>query len=533
MNSLITFVTGIWDKTRIGLLNSNINLCIYADPSDQDMIWQHRDSSNTRLYLRDSSHLKGWFEFSDKFADNSADGLYGPLVLGKMFMLHDVKIFNPFSSKYFFWIDQCDALSNEMLEHLSSFRNIPDKFVLSLQQQHQIDMSSIASESRELSVLTTETYNKRVLEHYQISPEYYYTNGIFGGCAKMLSCVNSIYYGYLKELVDLEINASEKDILTVIYNKHGDLISGLEVTSPTWTPVHTGVDSPFHLLDKLRAKGLALCDVKTSLYVLSFNFPDQFESLLKSFENSDTDFLSRPRKILLNNSTDPSTNEKYDSLCLKYDFEQIKKNNIGICGGRQYVAEHFDQSDSDYYIFFEDDMLLHSPNEMTTHCKCGFRTWIPNLYERSLKIMHTEEYHFLKINFTEVYGNNSAQFAWYNVPANIRAKYFPDRQILPRFGLDPSPPLTKFEKLKMDQDLAYLEGDVYYCNWPLWMSKDGNKRVFLNEKYESPYEQTWMSLVFQAQRNEQIKAALLLLSPINHDRQHYYRPNERKENAGR
>jgi hypothetical protein len=231
----------------------------------------------------------------------------------------------------------------------------------------------------------------------------------------------------------------------------------------------------------------------------------------------------------LNNSTDASTDEKYNDICKKYDFEQIKKNNIGICGGRQFVAEHFDASDADYYIFFEDDMMLHKSGSVEI-CKSGFRTWIPNLYEKTLSIMEREKYDFLKLNFTEVYGENNTQWAWYNVPDDVRVKYFPNKIKKPEFGLDPNPPLTQFAKIKRYEDLTYIEGEVYYCNWPLWFNKSGNRKVFLEPKYDHPYEQTWMSLIFQKYKQNLIKAAVLLLSPVNHNRTHYYEAKDRREN---
>ena len=37
-------------------------------------------------------------------------------------------------------------------------------------------------------------------------------------------------------------------------------------------------------------------------------------------------------------------------LCEEYDFEIIwPGENLGICGGRQFIAEHFDKSEYDYY----------------------------------------------------------------------------------------------------------------------------------------------------------------------------------------
>ena len=102
-----------------------------------------------------------------------------------------------------------------------------------------------------------------------------------------------------------------------------------------------------------------LSEIKTHLYILTYNFPEQLQALLESFEKADKNFLDKPIKFLLNNSTDRSTDEAYMKICEKYNFIEIKKNNIGICGGRQFIAEHFQDSDADYYIFFEDDMMLH------------------------------------------------------------------------------------------------------------------------------------------------------------------------------
>ena len=65
---------------------------------------------------------------------------------------------------------------------------------------------------------------------------------------------------------------------------------------------------------------------KVALYVITYNSPDQFDTLCKSFEQYDKDYLELPnRKILLNNSIDRSTDEKYKELCEKWGFEEIKK----------------------------------------------------------------------------------------------------------------------------------------------------------------------------------------------------------------
>ena len=62
------------------------------------------------------------------------------------------------------------------------------------------------------------------------------------------------------------------------------------------------------------------------------------------------------------------------------------------------------------------------------------------------------------------------------------------------------------------------------------MSKEGNKKVFLDTIWDYPYEQTWMSYVFQETRKGNIHSAVLLASPICHDRILHYKPEERREN---
>ena len=268
--------------------------------------------------------------------------------------------------------------------------------------------------------------------------------------------------------------------------------------------------------------------LKTNLYAVGFNSPKQFRHLLESFKHGDSNFLTKTNKYFLNNSTDRTTDDEYTQICNEYGFEETKKDNIGICGGRQWCAEHFNESDADYYIFFEDDMLLHVPNN--THCYNGFRNYTPNLYEKTLKIIHDEDYDYLKLNFTEVYGDNATQWSWYNIPQHVREQYFPKKSRLPAQGLDPNAPRTKFSHIKRSDDISYIEGEVHYCNWPLWFSRQGNQKVFLDIKWAHPMEQTWMSNVFQMQQNDLINAAILLLSPINHNRIYYYPGQERREN---
>ena len=64
-------------------------------------------------------------------------------------------------------------------------------------------------------------------------------------------------------------------------------------------------------------------------------------------------------------------------LAEKEESTLIKKHNIGICGGRQFIAEHFASIDAEYMMFFEDDMFLNPPSE-TGYCRNGFRKYVEN-----------------------------------------------------------------------------------------------------------------------------------------------------------
>ena len=241
----------------------------------------------------------------------------------------------------------------------------------------------------------------------------------------------------------------------------------------------------------------------------------------------DKNFLDKTKKYLLDNSTDLSTTEQYVALCKSYGFEHIKKDNIGITGGRQWIAEHFNQSGHKYYMFFEDDMFFHT--EKTGICRNGMNRFIPNLYEKIISIMKSENFDFMKFNYSEFFGDNGTQWSWYNVPQNVREKFFPEKTKLPTHGLDPDAPKTEFKNIKNVDGLSYITGDIYYSNWPQIMSKPGNQKCFIDTKFQFPYEQTIMSFIFQETKKGVIKPGLLLLTPTEHYRFDHYDSSLRKE----
>ena len=61
------------------------------------------------------------------------------------------------------------------------------------------------------------------------------------------------------------------------------------------------------------------------------------------------------------------------------------------------------------------------------------------------------------------------------------------------------------------------------------MTKDGNKKMFLTTKWAYPYEQTWMSYMFQETKENRLNPGMLLLTPTEHNRFDHYKRDLRKE----
>jgi hypothetical protein len=324
---------------------------------------------------------------------------------------------------------------------------------------------------------------------------------------------------------------TEESIFTIMTYKHPELIQYFEIEN-------NGLIGKFFedvKNDKLESKQTKLVSIpvssgdfsKTSLYVITFNSPKQFETLIESMLLYDQDFINKPKKYLLNNSTDLSTTDRYLELCQQHGFEHIKKDNLGITGGRQWIAEHFEESGMDYMFFFEDDMFFYTKKGDV--CRNGFNRYSESLYQKSLEIVGKENFDFLKLNFSEFFGDNSTQWSWYNVPQVFREQHWPNNKKLPKIGLDPNAPRTQFKEVKSHKGVPYASGEIYLCNWPILLTKKGSHRCYLETKYASPFEQTLMSHNYQETIKGNLNPGILLMTPTEHNRFEHYDASLRKE----
>jgi len=550
----VTLVTGLWDISRSELtpewnrsfeehyipkfkelLEVPNNLIVFGEESLRDIVFSIRSDENTLFIVKEKSWFKN--EFFDKIQQvrsnpewyNSVGWLkestqaslewYNPLVMSKMFLLNDARILDKFDSDHLYWIDA--GLTNTVHKGYFTSDLVVDKIGKLITNFSFLCFPYQAE--NEIHGFNYSELNKLAGKKVELVAR----GGFFGGPKDSIEPALKIYYSLIGDTLSNNLMGTEESLFSIMVYKYPELFSYSKIESNGLVNhFFENVKNDKAIIENI--KGKPQLDYKrVGLYVITYNSPDQFETLCKSFEQYDQNYLDLPKKILLNNSIDKSTDKKYKALCKKYGFEEIKKDNIGICGGRQFIAEHFNTEDLDYCLFFEDDMFFY--NGTSSHCKNGFTRKLKGLYKKTVEIMHTEEFDFLKFNFTEFYGDNRKQWSWHNVPVEDRKLLFPANPTKDSDNVELAPYL-EFKNIKSHKGIPYASGEVYYCNWPQIVSKTGNRKMFLDVTWAYPYEQTWMSFIYQETVKGAIKPGVLLATPTEHDRFDFYPAEERREN---
>lgn len=551
----ITLVTGLWNIGRENLedewsrsfehylnkfaqlLEVNLNLIAFGTEQTEDFIFSRRSTSSTQFIRRDSEwfvntefykKIQGirlkpdWYNQSSWMSNSTQAKLdmYNPLVMSKMFLLNDARILDKFDSDYLFWIDA--GITNTVHPGYFTHDKVLDKL------DKYVDKFSFVcfpyQAEKEIHGFSYPEINK----YAGADVKKVARGGFFGGPKNTISDINGLYYQMLNQTLSDGLMGTEESVFSIMTYLYSDLVQYFEIED-------NGLLGKFfedlkndQLVPKSESKiKMRSSQAKVGLYVLTFNSPNQVRELVKSFIASDKNFIDKPDKYLIDNSTDPSTLDEYLNICKEFNFEHIKKDNLGVCGGRQFAAEHSEEKGYDFHIFFEDDMMLNSKN--SSICRNHFTQYVKNLYDTILQISIDESFDFLKFSFSEFYGDNGTQWSWYNVPQNVRDEVWPDYNRLPELGLDPNAPRTNFKNIKFHKNVSYVTGEIYYSNWPQIVSREGNKKMFLNTTWAHPFEQTWMSHIFQETIKGNIKPGLLLASPVTHNRFEHYDGKLRKE----
>jgi hypothetical protein len=561
MSDNITIVTGLWDIKRdelsegwsrtyehyienfTKLLDIPNNMIIFGDESLREIVFKKRNNNNTQFIARGQEWFKSqfyneiqsirtnpeWYNQAGWLSNSTQAKLemYNPLVMSKPFLLNDAKILDKFDSTHLFWLDA--GITNTVHPGYFTHDKVLDKL-------YNIDTFSFLSFPYETKTEIHGFKYDRIEEICGQKVDRVCRGGFFGGPKSTITNFMNHYYDVMKNTLSEGLMGTEESLFTILtyldnINYQYFEINGNGLINKFFEDLKNDRCKPKNQNLNIKSKGKENNDLDTSntaLYVITFNSPKQLQTLIDSFYTYDNDFISRPKKYILNNSTDESTDEEYKIICQEYDFTELRfRENLGICGGRQFIAEHAEKNNYDFYFFFEDDMFLYPKKGET--CKNGFNRYVPNLYQKIMKISKSNNFDFLKLSFTEFYGDNGTQWAWYNVPQNFRESHWTEYNKLPKHGLDKNSPKTKFENINSFGGIPYVNGEIYYCNWPQIVSKTGNKKMFLTEKWARPYEQTWMSYIFQETIKGNIKPGMLLVSPIEHDRFDHYDKKDRKE----
>ena len=562
MDNNLTIVTGLWNIGRDGrpfthyiqhfnnFLDIDANLFLYIPKELENLVWEKRSKENTYVKIYELEDIKNMYNpFWDKtqnirtnpeWYNQTGEGgwlitspqasleWYNPIVQSKMFLLNDVTIWNPFNTDKFIWLDA--GITNTVYDKYFTENNVLDKITPFLDSFLFLSYPYEAVD--EIHGFKFEAMNR----YAGRKVEYVCRGGLFGGKKEAINEANALYYSMLERSLSEGYMGTEESIFTLMsyiepekyrryaLDSNGLVVKFIQALLDDKVELESIPDNRVYL----KPKDLNTSNLKTSLYILTFNFPEQLKHTLESYKLH-PDWLNKTRKILIDNSNKEEAIEGNKQICEEYGFEHIITNeNLGINRGRLLAAKHFQESDSDYYIFLEDDMCLHPPE--LGFCRNGFKLFEEDLFNKIHKIMLKEEYDFLKLSFTEVYMDNHFQCSWYNVPQDIRTQQWPNYNKLPVQGLDPNCPRTKFNKIDNLHGLSYADGEIYYCNWPMIVGKAGNQKMFLDTEWAHPYEQTWMSFMYQETVKGNLKPAVLLSSPIKHDRIIWYEAHERREN---
>ena len=322
----ITLVTGLWDIGRDklsegwsrsyahyldkfkSLLNLDVNLIVYGDTELERFVFEHRSIENTLFIRRTQEWFKSneyygliqkirinpeWFNQSGWLKDSTQCKLdmYNPLVMSKMFLLHDAKIFDKFDSKYMFWIDA--GITNTVHPGYFTHDNVLERI------SNKIEKFTFVSFPYDGKVeIHGFEYNK-MCEYSNDNVDMVCRGGFFGGPKETISQINSLYYSLLIETLSSGFMGTEESLFTILTYKYPEIFDFTEIENNGLlsTFFENAKNDKIILKNKSKIKILTSISQKNvGLYVIGFNSPKQFQTLIDSMIEFDNDFIEKPKK---------------------------------------------------------------------------------------------------------------------------------------------------------------------------------------------------------------------------------------------
>ena len=342
-NSKLTIVTGLWNIKRdeltegwsrsyehylekfTQLLDVDCNMIIFGDAELESFVFAKRSHENTQFIQREQSWFKGefydkiqeirtnpdWYNLAGWLKDSTQAKLemYNPLVMSKMFLLHDAVILDKFDSQKLFWLDAGIANTVNMgyFTHdmvLDKIENLFDRFTF-VTFPYEADREIHGFEINAM----TEMVGQRV--------DKVCRGGFFGGSKLMIREMNTLYYDLMKTTLNRGLMGTEESLFSIMTYSNPSNIDYVEIESNGLLyKFFEDVKNDSVVIKSFRKNEPIVTNRNgdVGLYVITFNSPKQFETLLRSMEIYDNNFLTQTKKFLLDNSTDLSTTPKYLEL---------------------------------------------------------------------------------------------------------------------------------------------------------------------------------------------------------------------------
>lgn len=518
---------------------TNFNMVIFCEPELESFIWQHRDPSNTKIITKTLNDLRN-FPFYDEvqkirlseswrgqagWLTESTQGeleLYNPLVMSKQFFLNDASLYNFFNTDYFLWVDA--GLANTVSLEGYFDDTFEDRITPLLNKMLYICYPYGDEHTPEVH-----GFEKRRLDELAGKRTTRVARGgVFGGHRSVINTINDIYYNYLQDTLREGYMGTEESLFTIITYKYPNLCN-----------LHMIEDNGlvYKFFEDIRhAKRKKRSEQPLAFYTLTYNTPKQFKMFVDAFKKAYPDDFEKRKKYVVDNSTDSEAIKEYREIFKENDFEIIHEGrNVGIQDGRQLIANHFAESDHDYYIFFEEDFLLVSADDQIQNTK-GFVRYIPDIFNKMIRILDEQKLDYLRMTILEFFGDNTFDWSFKNLPKDRLEEFFPTRSD----GDEELRWKTKIDYLGfLDSgtiggfgvaNIAYAVGDFHISNWPILFNQKGNHTVYLEIVYEHLYEQTIMSQAKMHMKDGKLKGGCLLAAPLYHDRAYHYDGTTRREN---
>jgi hypothetical protein len=325
--SKITLVTGLWnikrDELKEGwsrsfehyldrfdkLLEVDNPMIIFGDSDLESFVFERRSGENTLFITRDRDWFKNefydsiqnirnkpeWYNSAGWLKDSTQAKLemYNPLVMSKMFLLHDAKIMDRFDSKYMFWIDA--GLTNTVHSGYFTHDKVLEKLPKYINKFSFVCFPYQAS--NEIHGFDYNAINKITGTNVDMVAR----GGFFGGPKDSITDINNIYYSLLSSTLNSGYMGTEESIFSIMCYKHSDLVNYFEINSNGLMGTFFENLKNDNLVVKTKnPNGIHTLKDKnnTALYIITFNSPKQVQTLIDSMLTYDENFVKKPTLIL-------------------------------------------------------------------------------------------------------------------------------------------------------------------------------------------------------------------------------------------